>query len=252
MHLNSNSFAFGRKNRENASTFFINLARQRTSTKMCLNFTANSFIFGHTNCEIVPKTFSVKLAGRQLPKCVCISRKIPSFLDANILKMHSELFFVKLQGENLQNASGLQCKQLRFCMQKSWKCAQHIFANLEADNTKNASELHGKQLCCETLKLGNCAQISFTNFASREFLKCVWTFYAVTWEQLQSWKSASLGVKIEKKIFSFWVWGFLRGTSQVGVFLCYFGHLCLALGAVPMDHFLDSKLSWKLGQNACL
>jgi len=71
MHLNStaNIFAFGRKNQENASTFFINLARQRTS-KMRLNFTANSFIFGHTSREIAPRTFSVKLAGRELPKRV--------------------------------------------------------------------------------------------------------------------------------------------------------------------------------------
>jgi len=71
MHLNStaNSFALGRKNRENASTLFINLARQRTS-KMRLNFTANSFIFGYTNREIAPRTFSVKLAGREITKCV--------------------------------------------------------------------------------------------------------------------------------------------------------------------------------------
>ena len=61
--------------------------------------------------------------------------------------------------------------------------------------------------------------------------------------------SASLLVDIKKKSFLLWVWGFLGGTSQVGVFLCYFGHLCLALGAVPMGHFLDSKFSWKLSQN---
>ena len=61
--------------------------------------------------------------------------------------------------------------------------------------------------------------------------------------------SASLLVEIEKKRFSFWVSGLLGGTSYVGVFLCYFDHLCLAVGVVPMGHFLDSKLSWKLGQN---
>jgi len=72
MHLNptANSFTFGRKNRENASrTFFINLARQRTS-KMRLNFTANRFVSECTTREISPRTFSVKLAGRELPKCV--------------------------------------------------------------------------------------------------------------------------------------------------------------------------------------
>jgi len=61
--------------------------------------------------------------------------------------------------------------------------------------------------------------------------------------------SASLLVEIEKKRFLFRVWGFLEGTSQVGVFLCYFGHLCLALGDFPMGHFLDTMFSWKLGQD---
>ena len=54
--------------------------------------------------------------------------------------------------------------------------------------------------------------------------------------------SESLLVDIEKKIFVLGL-RFFGGTSQVGVFLCYFGHLCLALGAVPMGHFLDSKFS---------
>ena len=49
--------------------------------------------------------------------------------------------------------------------------------------------------------------------------------------------SASLVVKIEKKNFSFRVWAFLGPTSKVGVFLRYFGHLCLAPGSVPMSHF---------------
>jgi len=33
--------------------------------------------------------------------------------------------------------------------------------------------------------------------------------------------------------------------SQVGMFLHYFGHLCLALGAIQMGHFLDSKVQLK-------
>jgi len=35
---------------------------------------------------------------------------------------------------------------------------------------------------------------------------------------------------------------FSGGTSQVGVFLRYFGHLSLALGAVPMGHFWTQSL----------
>jgi len=118
MNLTANSFTFGRKNRENAPrTFFINLARQRTS-KMRLNFTANRFVFGRTTREIAPRTFFAKLAGRELPKCVRTSQQIPSFLDAKIERMHPELFF-NLQSENLQNAPGLHDKQLCFCTQKS-------------------------------------------------------------------------------------------------------------------------------------
>jgi len=190
MHLNStaNCFAFGRNNRENASrTFFTNLRSQRIS-KMRLNCTANRFVFGRSNREIAPRTFSVKLADRELPKCVWTSREIPSFLDANILKMRPGLFF-NLQDENLQNTSGLHGKQLRFCTQKSWKCAQNIFCKLWRRLTqKMYLNFTEKQLCFETQKSGNCAQNFFINFASEEFPKCAWTFYVVTWERLQSWK----------------------------------------------------------------
>ena len=81
-----------KKSRKCVQNFFVNLARQRTS-KMCLNFTANRLVIGRTISEIAPRTFSVKLAGRELPKCVWTSRQIPSFLDYKIEKMRPELFF---------------------------------------------------------------------------------------------------------------------------------------------------------------
>jgi len=37
---------------------------------MRLNFTANRFVFGRKNREYAPRTFSAKLAGKELPKCV--------------------------------------------------------------------------------------------------------------------------------------------------------------------------------------
>jgi len=49
--------------------FFFKTCRQRTS-KMRLNFTANSFIFARINRGIAPTTSSVKLAGRELLKSV--------------------------------------------------------------------------------------------------------------------------------------------------------------------------------------
>jgi len=57
-------------NRENAPrTFFCKPCRRRTS-KMRLNFTENSFVFGRINREIAPRTYSVNLASGVLPKCV--------------------------------------------------------------------------------------------------------------------------------------------------------------------------------------
>jgi len=41
------------------------------TSEMHLHFTGNSFVFGHINREIAPRTFSAKLASRKLPKCVC-------------------------------------------------------------------------------------------------------------------------------------------------------------------------------------
>jgi len=60
--------------------------------------------------------------------------------------------------------------------------------------------------------------------------------------------SESLPVEIEKIYFYFLVWGYLGETSQVGVFLRFFGHLYPALGANPLSHFW-LKFVWKLGQN---
>ena len=65
--------------------------------------------------------------------------------------------------------------------------------------------------------------------------RCFWLCFCIK-------KRGALSSK-SKKNFSFWVEAFLGGASQVGVFLGYFSHVCLALGAVPMGHFLDSKFS---------
>jgi len=80
-----------RKSWNCTQNFFFKTCRQRTS-KMRLNFTANSFIFGRTNHGIAPTTFSVKLAGRELTKCVWISWQTSSFLDAQIVELRPELY----------------------------------------------------------------------------------------------------------------------------------------------------------------
>jgi len=79
---------------------------------MCLNFTANSFVFGRTNRANAPRTF-----------------------------------LSSWQGENFQNASELNIKPLRFWTHKLLNCAQKFsMKTLQAQNIQNASDLHGKQL----------------------------------------------------------------------------------------------------------
>ena len=102
LNFTANTFVFGRKNRENAPKTFLT-CKVKTS-KMRLDFTASSFVFASNNRENVPKTF---------------------------------------------------------------------LQTLEADKSKNVSELHGKQLCCETQKSGKCAQNFFINLATGEFPKYV-------------------------------------------------------------------------------
>jgi len=53
--------------------------------------------------------------------------------------------------------------------------------------------------------------------------------------------SASLLVDIEKNFFSFLVWHLLGGTSQVRVFLQFFGHFYLALGPNPLTQSFGSS-----------
>jgi len=73
--------------------FFLFLSKVKTS-KMRLDFTANSFDFGCHNRENAPKTF---------------------------LEI--------LEADNTKHASELHSKQLCFETQKSGKCAQNFFIN---------------------------------------------------------------------------------------------------------------------------
>jgi len=71
MHLNStaSSFVFGRTNRENTPKHFCKLWR-RTTQKMHLNFTANSFGLKRKNCGKCTQNFFLNFASGEFPKCV--------------------------------------------------------------------------------------------------------------------------------------------------------------------------------------
>jgi len=69
LNFMANSFVFGHKLVIMRPELFYKPCKAKTS-EMHLNFTANSYVFGHTNCENAPRTFSVKPAGRELLKCI--------------------------------------------------------------------------------------------------------------------------------------------------------------------------------------
>jgi len=179
--------------------------RRRTS-KMRLNFAANRFNFGRTTREIAPRTYSVKLAGRELPKRVWSSRQIPSFLDAKIEKMHPELFF-NMQSEILQNAPEFTASNFVFLRKNHENAPKTFLWTMEADNSKIVSELHGKQLCCEMQKSGKWGQNYFINLASGDFPKYVWTFYVV-WPE-NGFNRENVSRTSLKKYLNWVLWNFL-------------------------------------------
>jgi len=67
-------------------------ALMKKSSKIRLNFIANSFVFRCKNRENAPRNLFVNLECRELPKCVWTSRQTASFLDTKIMNMHPELF----------------------------------------------------------------------------------------------------------------------------------------------------------------
>jgi len=71
MHLNitANSYVLDALFVKLRPELFHKACMKKTS-KICLNLTANSFVFGRKNRDNAPRTFSAKLAGKELQKCV--------------------------------------------------------------------------------------------------------------------------------------------------------------------------------------
>jgi len=63
----------------------------RRTSKMRLNFTANSFVFGRKNGENAPRNLFVNPEFGELSNCVWTSRQTAPFLDAKIVIMRPEL-----------------------------------------------------------------------------------------------------------------------------------------------------------------
>ena len=72
LNFTANSSVFRRMNHENAPRIFTCKPCKWRTSKMCLNFTENSFVFGCIHHENVPRTFCVKLASGICPK-ICMN-----------------------------------------------------------------------------------------------------------------------------------------------------------------------------------
>jgi len=69
LNFTANSFVFGRVTRKNApGIIFVNLASGELPK--CVSFTAKFFVFRRMNRENAPKTFFVNLEGAELKECI--------------------------------------------------------------------------------------------------------------------------------------------------------------------------------------
>jgi len=129
LNFAANSFVFGCKNRENAPrTFSVNLARQKLPRCVWTSQKTTSLQDTYI-VTLRPELFSVNFAGRELPKCIWTSQQTASFLDAKMVKMRSELFYQA--GKAKASKSHLNSTANRFVFghinRKSWNCTQNFY-----------------------------------------------------------------------------------------------------------------------------
>jgi len=105
------------KSRKCARTFFCKPCKTKTS-KLCLNFTENRFVFRHIYRDIAPGTLFCKIR-RQRTSKMQLNFTGNTFVFGRKSRENAPRTFFYLQSENLQNAPGLHGKQLRFCTRKS-------------------------------------------------------------------------------------------------------------------------------------
>ena len=142
---------------------------------MRLNFAANRFTFGRTNREIVPRTFSVTVAGGELPKCVWISRQTASLMDAQVVELRYNIFF-KTASRELRHASESHGKRLRFRTHKLWKCAYSFFCKTRRQRTfKIRLNSTANNFVFGRINRENAPRTFFYKACKAKLPKCVWT-----------------------------------------------------------------------------
>jgi len=106
------------KSRKCAQNFFCKSSKAKTS-KMCLIFTANRFVFGHIYRDISPGTFFCKPC-RQRTSKMRLNFTANSFVFGGKNRENvPRTFLSSWQGKNFQNAPELNRKPLRFWTHKS-------------------------------------------------------------------------------------------------------------------------------------
>ena len=142
LNFTASSFIFGHKSWNCAQNFFCKPCRQSTF-EMRLNFTGNSFVSEFTNREIVPRTFSVKLASGKLPECVWTSQQTASFLDAKSGNCAQNILYKTYKTKTSKKHLYFTANSFIYG-RKIWENAPKCFLwNLQGENFQDASELHG-------------------------------------------------------------------------------------------------------------
>ena len=174
LNFTASRFIFGHKLWNCAHNFFCKPCSQSTF-KMRLNFTANSFVLGHINRGIAPRTFSVKLAGGELPECVWFSQQTDSFSDAQIAELRPQHFLYNLHVQNFQNASEFHGKQLRFWTHKLRKCTQNfVYKACKARTSKIRLNITANRFVFGHTNRGIAPRTFSVKRAGRELPECVW------------------------------------------------------------------------------
>ena len=209
MNFKANTFVLGHINRENrCRTFSVNLGggelpkcvwiSQQTASfvdtknvkmhpeifykactektsKMHLNFTANSFVFRCINREISSITFSINLASEEVSKCIWTSRQTVTFLDALIIKLHQELFHKACMEKTSNICLNFTENSFVFGCLNRENAPRNLFVNLEYVELPKCVWTSWQTASLLDAKIVNIHPEPFLQNLQAKNSKCIWT-----------------------------------------------------------------------------
>ena len=142
---------------------------------MRLNFTENSFVFGRVDREIAPKTFSVNLARRELPKYGWTSRKTASFLMHKSWKCVQNFFCKTCRRRSSKLRLNFTENSYVPGRINRENASRTFFINLTGRKIPNGVWSEQQTASFLEAKIDNMPPEFFTKLARRKLTKCVWT-----------------------------------------------------------------------------